>query len=163
MGCKILKDKQKRIKQPSQTQREVGNDRRRQSVLVKVQCSRYTKRLVDLQREEIQHVISHAEVIKDERDQQKLTLYIGTDICKSFNVCPCLESRKLVMGRVLSIKEVFANTPNYILPTKVAIAQQVLARVNTSLIKLPKPTLMPNWHQSGVYLLPQLMKSQTHQ
>ncbi len=70
----------------------------------------------------------------DVHDQHKLANNINDDIYKSFVNCLGPMSRVLVMERVLSLPCVNVNTPNYVLPAKLAfVEQEVLASVSQSL------------------------------
>jgi hypothetical protein len=69
---------------------------------------------------------------------------IANSICKVLVICPSPMNRKLVMEKVLSFAHVSANTPNYMLSSKLTLAQQVLVGVNQSLGKINKKIPMPS-------------------
>lgn len=59
----------------------------------------------------------------DEWKQQKFALAISIYMSKALQVSLSPQSRKLVMEMVLINKDMFVNTPNYMLPPKLALAQ----------------------------------------
>jgi hypothetical protein len=80
---------------------------------------------------------SKADVVTEIHERHWLTNIIANSICKVFVICPSPMNRKLVVEKVLSFTHVNANTPYYMLSTKLALVQQeVLAWVNQSLGKV---------------------------
>ncbi len=60
----------------------------------------------------------------DEREQQKVANNCANFVCKELATCLGLNNRKIVMEKFLANPNIKVNAPNYVLPTRLAIAQK---------------------------------------
>ncbi len=87
------------------------------------------------------YVLTHEVIMED--NEHKLTKAINNDIYKSFILCPSSNvERSLSWKRFCTFPmSTFANTLDYILPTKLRVSRlEMLARVNTSLEEVKQVT-----------------------
>ncbi len=70
----------------------------------------------------------------DECEQQKVASNYVDFVCKELTTCLSPNNRKLVMGKFLANPKIKVNTSNYMLLTRLAIAQkEVMEGMNKSL------------------------------
>ena len=62
------------------------------------------------------------------REKNRLATVIVDSIRRNLDVCPGPRSRKSVIGRVLDHSRLCADVPDYVLPKKLAVAQQEILR-----------------------------------
>jgi hypothetical protein len=59
-----------------------------------------------------------------ECEQLKVANNCANFVCKELTACPSPNSRKMVMEKFLANPKIKVNAPNYVLPTRLAIAQK---------------------------------------
>jgi hypothetical protein len=89
-------------------------------------CKSLVAKKIVLCHEEIISALTVGKEILRERDQIIIASKIMDIIDKELHTCPRLESRKLIMERVLSNTTLATSMPNSFLPPKVVIAMQEL-------------------------------------
>jgi hypothetical protein len=60
----------------------------------------------------------------DECEQQKVANNCANFVCKELAACPHPNNRKMVMEKFTTNPKIKVNAPDYVLPTRLAIAQK---------------------------------------